>query len=92
MPFWDGLIRDLTHGERTPATLVIVAQTARAMADLQVEQAILDGEQTIVLGPRGVWMINPRVHVIGALLARAIGGIRTLRLHHEPRPPRRPQK
>ena len=61
-------------------TLVVGAQLARAMADLEKQQEILDTEGTVLENARGTMVMNPRVSVLEGLARREMALMRALGL------------
>lgn len=79
-PFWPGIYKAKSVDEWTDAHLVIGAQLARSMADLEAQQAILDTEGTVIENARGTMVMNPRVSVLEGLARREMALMRALGL------------
>ena len=73
--FWTGIVRARTRDEWTETDLVLAAQLARCLADIEREQALLDAEGTLIGSG-----INPRVSVAEQFARRAQALMRTLRM------------
>ena len=79
-PFWPGVYAAKSVDEWTEAHLVIGAQLARAMADLEKQQELLDTEGTVIENARGTMVMNPRVSVLEGLARREMALMRALGL------------
>lgn len=80
LPFWPGIYKARSVDEWTDAHLVIGAQLARAMSDLETQQAQLDVEGVVIINARGTQIMNPRVSVLEALARREMALMRALGL------------
>ena len=78
--FWAGVYKAKSVDEWTDAHLVIGAQLARAMADLEKQQELLDIEGTVLENARGTQVMNPRVSVLEGLARREMALMRALGL------------
>jgi hypothetical protein len=78
--FWPGIYKAKSVDEWTDAHMVIGAQLARAMADLESQQEILDTEGTVIGNGRGTMVMNPRVSVLEGLARREMALMRALGL------------
>lgn len=78
--FWPGIYKAKSVDEWTDAHLVVGAQLARAMADLEKQQEILDTEGTVLENARGTMVMNPRVSVLEGLARREMALMRALGL------------
>ena len=78
--FWPGVYKAKSVDEWTEAHLVIGAQLARAMADLEKQQELLDTEGTVIENARGTMVMNPRVSVLEGLARREMALMRALGL------------
>ena len=79
-PFWSGVVRARARDEWSDADLVVAAQLAKCQADIEVEQAALDLETTVVVNDRGTACVNPRVAVLEQYARREMALMRTLRM------------
>ena len=79
-PFWAGVVRARARDEWSDADLVVAAQLAKCQADIEVEQAELDKETTVVVNDRGTACVNPRVAVLEQYARREMALMRTLRM------------
>ena len=79
-PFWAGVVRARARDEWSDADLVVAAQLAKCQADIEVEQAALDLETTVVVNDRGTACVNPRVAVLEQYARREMALMRTLRM------------
>ena len=79
-PFWPGIYKAKSVDEWTDAHLVIGAQLARSMADLEAQQRMLDVEGTVLENARGTMVMNPRVTVLEGLARREMALMRALGL------------
>jgi hypothetical protein len=78
--FWPGIYKAKSVDEWTDAHLVIGAQLARAMADLEKQQEALDTEGCVLENARGTMVMNPRVTVLEGLARREMALMRALGL------------
>jgi hypothetical protein len=79
-PFWDGVLRARARDEWTESDLVIGAQLARCQHDIEIEQAALYAEGTVVENQRGTMVMNARVTVLEQLARREMALMRALRM------------
>ena len=80
LAFWPGVYKAKSVDEWTEAHLVIGAQLARSMADLEKQQELLDSEGTVIENARGTMVMNPRVSVLEGLARREMALMRALGL------------
>lgn len=80
MPFWRAIVRARTRDDWLDSDLVVVAQLARAQADLEAEQKLLDVEGSVVSNRFGDLVPNPRARLIDMLAKRSALLMRALRL------------
>lgn len=80
LPFWLGVVRARALDEWTDADLVVAAQLARCQADIEREQELLDGEQTVIANERGTMVVNARVSVLEQFARREMALMRSLRM------------
>ena len=78
--FWDGVVRARARDEWTETDLVVAAQLARCLHDIEKEQALMDAEGTVVPNDRGTLVVNPRVSVLEQFARREMALMRTLRM------------
>ena len=81
LPFWLSIIGEKAKSEWTAHDLEIAALLSRAMSRLEREEAVLDGEDTVLSNAGGTPMQNPRIRVIADLHARVIKYRQTLGIH-----------
>lgn len=79
-PFWDGIIRARARDEWTKADLVVGAQLARTMRDIEVESEKLESEGSVIENQRGTPVMNPRHAVLEQLARREMALMRSLRM------------
>lgn len=79
-PFWADVVRARARDEWTETDLVVAAQLARCLHDIETEQAQLDVEGTVVKNDRGTLVANPRVSVLEQFARREMALMRTLRM------------
>jgi hypothetical protein len=79
-PFWLGIVCARARDEWTEADLVVGAQLARCMHDVELQQEALDGEGSVIANDRGTKVLNPRVTVLEQLARREMALMRTLRM------------
>jgi len=79
-PFWADVVRARARDEWSEADLVVAAQLARCLHDIETEQAALDSEGTVVPNDRGTLVVNPRVSVLEQFARREMALMRTLRM------------
>lgn len=78
--FWDGVVRARARDEWTETDLVVGAQLARCLHDIEKEQVLLDSEGSILTNDRGTQVLNPRVAVLEQYARREMALMRTLRM------------
>jgi hypothetical protein len=79
-PFWLGVVRARARDEWTEADLMVAAQLARCLHDIEVEQTSLDSEGSVVVNDKGTQIVNPRVSVLEQFSRREMALMRTLRM------------
>jgi hypothetical protein len=79
-PFWLGIIDSRARDEWVGADLVVAAQLARVMRDIEVESEALHTEGSVLENARGTPVMNPRATVLEALARREMAFMRTLRM------------
>ena len=62
------------------ADLVVAAQLARCLHDIEKEQLLMDVEGTVVLNDKRTPVVNPRVSVLEQFARREMALMRTLRM------------
>ncbi len=80
LPFWAGIVRARARDEWSEADLVVASQLAKCQSDIEIEQATLDGESTVIANDRGTMCVNPRVAVLEQYARREMALMRTLRM------------
>lgn len=80
-PFWNSIIAEKAKAEWTAHDLEIAAMLARAMSQLEAEEAKLTREDSVLSNAGGTAMQNPRIRVIADLHARVIKYRQTLGVH-----------
>ena len=78
--FWVCVVRARARDEWTEADLVVAAQLARCLHDIEKEQSLLDDEGTVIANDRGTMVVNPRVSVLEQFARREMALMRTLRM------------
>lgn len=78
--FWDGVVRSRARDEWTETDLVVAAQLARCLHDIEREQVLIDGEGTVIHNEKGTQIVNPRVSVLEQFARREMALMRTLRM------------
>ena len=66
--------------EWTETDLVVASQLAKCLSDIEIEQAKLDAESTVIANDRGTMCVNPRVAVLEQYARREMALMRTLRM------------
>lgn len=79
-PFWIGVVRARARDEWTETDLVVAAQLARCLHDIEREQVCLDLEGSVVTNDKGTQIVNPRVSVLEQYARREMALMRTLRM------------
>ncbi len=79
-PFWIGVVRGRARDEWTETDLVVAAQLARCLHDIELEQLLLDSEGAVVVNDKGTQIVNPRVSVLEQYARREMALMRTLRM------------
>lgn len=79
-PFWAAVVRARARDEWSEADLVVAAQLARCLHDIETEQVQLDIEGTVMKNDRGTLVANPRVSVLEQFARREMALMRTLRM------------
>ena len=79
-PFWVGVVRARARDEWTETDLVVAAQLARCLHDIEVEQLLLEADGTVVTNDKGTQIVNPRVSVLEQYARREMALMRTLRM------------
>jgi hypothetical protein len=80
LPFWHDVLRARARDEWTPSNLVVGAQLARCMADIERESALLDSEGSVIENQRGSPVMNPRHSVLEQLARREMALLRSLQM------------
>ena len=82
LPFWAGIVRARARDEWIDADLVVASQLAKCQADIELEQAKLDDESTVLQNERGTMCVNPRVSVLEQYARRQMALMRALGINH----------
>ena len=80
LPFWSDIIRARARDEWTDADLIVAAQLARTMADIEAESEKLDYEGSVIENGRGTPVMNPRHAVLEQLARREMAMMRSLQM------------
>jgi hypothetical protein len=75
VPYWRAVMLSRAIDEWSEADLVIAAQLARCMADVETEARQLDSEGAVISGRK-----NPRAAIVDSLVKREQAFLRTLRM------------
>jgi hypothetical protein len=73
-------VRARARDEWTEADLMVAAQLARCLHDIEKEQVSLDEEGTVLVNDKGTQIVNPRVSVLEQFARREMALMRTLRM------------
>lgn len=79
-PFWDNILKARAREEWTNSDLVVAAQLARCMADIESESLKLDVEGSVLENQRGTPVMNPRHSVLEQLARREMALMRSLQM------------
>ena len=79
-PFWEAVLCARARDEWGKADLVVAAQLARCLHDIEKEQLLMDVEGTVVLNDKRTPVVNPRVSVLEQFARREMALMRTLRM------------
>jgi hypothetical protein len=79
-PFWDDILRARARDEWTEADLVVAAQLARTMSDIETESETLENEGSVLKNDRGTPVMNPRHGVLEQLARREMALMRSLQM------------
>lgn len=80
LPFWDNIVRARARDEWSDADLIVGAQLARCMADIEAESIKLDSEGSVIENQRGTPVMNPRHAVLEQLARREMALMRSLQM------------
>jgi len=78
--FWTTIIKSRAREEWTNSDLVVAAQLARCMADIESESLKLDVEGSVLENQRGTPVMNPRHSVLEQLARREMALMRSLQM------------
>lgn len=78
--FWVDIVKARARSEWTQADLVVAAQLARCMADIEAESITLDDEGSVLTNERGTKVMNPRHAILEQLSRRQMALMRSLRI------------
>ena len=79
-PFWEAVLCARARDEWGAADLVVAAQLARCLRDIEKEQELMDAEGTVIPNDKGTMCVNPRVSVLEQFARREMALMRTLRM------------
>lgn len=79
-PFWQDIMKSRAFDEWTDADLVLAAQLARAMRDVEVHQDALEVEGAMVEDRFGAPMKNPRTSLLADTQKLQLALMRSLRM------------
>lgn len=78
-PFWKDIIN--ARAEWTDIDLVLAANLARCMADIEDNQKYLDAEGNVIMNQRGTPVMNPRFAILEQLSRRSVCLAAKLQVH-----------
>lgn len=81
MPFWHAITQARHKDSWTQIDLAHAANLARTQHDIEKEQALLEGEGSVIFNERGTPVKNPRCAILEDLTRRAISLSRILQVH-----------
>jgi hypothetical protein len=81
MLFWSSIVRARTRDSWTDNDLVMAANLARCLADIERLQQEIDVEGDIILNAKDTQVINPKHNLLETLSRRAVALSRTLQVH-----------
>lgn len=79
--FWNSIVRARTRESWTDNDLVMAANLARCLADIERLQREIDVEGDIILNAKDTQVINPKHNLLETLSRRAVALSRTLQVH-----------
>jgi hypothetical protein len=79
-PFWADILRSRAREEWSQSDLVVAAQLARCMADIESESQQLEIEGSVLTNERGTKVMNPRHSVLEQLARREMALMRSLQM------------
>jgi hypothetical protein len=79
-PFWADILRSRAREEWSQSDLVVAAQLARCMADIESESQQLEIEGSVLTNARGTKVMNPRHSVLEQLARREMALMRSLQM------------
>lgn len=81
-PFWVNIVSSRLRDDWSEADLIVAAQLARAQADIEAQQTLLDDEGFVIMNNRedGNPIPNPRAQIVEQLTRRSQLLSRSLRL------------
>jgi hypothetical protein len=78
--FWADILRSRAREEWSQSDLVVAAQLARCMADIEIESETLEIEGSVLTNERGTKVMNPRHSVLEQLARREMALMRSLQM------------
>jgi len=79
-PFWADVLRARARDEWTQADLIVAAQLARCMSDIEAESEAMENEGSVIKNDKGTAVMNPRNSVLEQLARREMALMRTLKI------------
>ena len=79
-PFWADVLRARARDEWTQADLIVAAQLARCMSDIEAESEAMEDEGSVIKNDKGTAVMNPRNSVLEQLARREMALMRTLKI------------
>jgi hypothetical protein len=79
-PFWEAVIKARSRAEWNECDLVLAAQLARSMADIEALDRDLHAEGFIIYSASGVPKINKKLDVSSQIFARQMAIMRSLQI------------
>lgn len=79
-PFWLDILRARAREEWVECDLIVAAQLARCMADIETESEELELEGSVLTNNRGTKTMNPRHSVLEQLARREMALMRSLQM------------
>lgn len=81
LPFWTDILRARAREEWSDLDLVLAGQLARCQADIEIEQALIYSEGSIVVNDRGTSVTNPRLRALNELKQSQLATVKALALN-----------
>ena len=80
MPYWESIMHARSREEWTEADLLVAANLARSIADLEASSATLQTEGDVLVDEKGKSYRNPRFDIVETLHRRVIATYRSLQM------------